>query len=203
MRHKIKKNRAIFTVIKYVININILKGLEKKKPNQKNVNKFNASEDRPSAELSAENTTFSFANTTNAVDGIRSRNPFHKSIIYDSGAAYHLTFEKSRFVGEITPASSEVWIGTPEKNMMLIHGYGTMIVRGTLNGRPRELRFANTAYVPDSEVTLVASNRLKEKGFLWNMYDDSLVIKETGEKICEIDENFGLLTLEFNAMPSD
>ena len=166
MRHKIKKNRAIFTVIKYVININILKGLEKKKPNQKNVNKFNASEDRPSAELSAENTIFSFANTTNAVSGIRSKNPLHKSVIYDFGAAYHFTFEKSRFVDEIISISSEIWIGTSEKNMMLIHDYDTMIVRGTLNGRPKELRFANTAYVPDSEVTLIASNRLKEKGFL-------------------------------------
>ena len=203
MRHKIKENRAIFTAIKYVTNTNILEGLGKKKPNQEDANKSNASGDRPPAELGAENTTFSFANTTNAVGGIRSRNPLHKSIIYDFGAAYYLTFEKSRFVDEIIPASSEVWIGIFERNMMLIHDYDTMIVRGTLNGRPRELRFANTAYVPDSEVTLVASNRLKEKGFLWNMYDDSLVIKETGEKICEIDENFGLPTLEFNAMPSD
>ena len=56
---------------------------------------------------------------------------------------------------------------------MLVHGYGTMLVKGTLNGKPRDLRFENTAYVPDSEVTLVASNRLKNRGFYWNMFDDS------------------------------
>lgn len=107
MRHKIKKNRAIFTAIKYVTNTNILEGLGKKKPNQKDANKSNASGDRPPAELDAENTTFSFANTTNAVGGIRSKNPLHKSVIYDFGAAYHFTFEKSRLVSEIISASSE------------------------------------------------------------------------------------------------
>ena len=56
---------------------------------------------------------------------------------------------------------------------MLVHGYGTMLVKGTLNGKPRDLRFENTAYVPDSEVTLVASNRLKNREFYWNMFDDS------------------------------
>ena len=166
MKHKIKENRAIFTVIKYVININILKDLRKKKSNQKNANKSNASRDRSSAELNAENMTFFFANITNAVNDIKSRNPLHKSIIYDSEAAYHLTFEKSRFVDEIISASSEVWIETFEKNMMLIHDYDIMIVKDTLNGQFRELRFANTTYVSDSEITLIASNRLKKKGFL-------------------------------------
>lgn len=35
------------------------------------------------------------------------------------------------------------------------------------------------------------------------MYNDSLIIKKTEEKICEIDENFGLFTFEFNVMFSD
>lgn len=164
MRHKIKENRAIFTAIKYVTNTNILEGLGKKKPNQKNANKSNASGDRSPAELGAENPSFSFANTAAVVGERKSTNPLHKSVIYDSGAANHLTFERSRFVGEIRLSTSETLIGTPEGGMMLVHGYGTMLVKGTLNGRPRELRFENTAYVPDAEVTLVSSTRLKNRG---------------------------------------
>lgn len=43
MRHKIKKNYSIYTAIKYIININILKNLKKKKSDQNDVIKSNAS----------------------------------------------------------------------------------------------------------------------------------------------------------------
>lgn len=200
MRQKIQKNRNFFYIIKRITNTNILEGLDKKSEED---NKSNASGGRPPAELGAENPSFSFANTTAVVGGRKSSNPLHKSVIYDSGAANHLTFEKERFVGEIRPPTSQTLIGTPEGGMMLVHGYGTMLVKGTLNGRPRELLFENTAYVPDAEVTLISSNRLKKRGFFWDMFSDSLISKVTKEKICEIGEHFGLPTLEFTPMPSE
>lgn len=55
--------------------------------------------------------------------------------------------------------------------------------------------------MPDSDVTLVASNVLKRRGFFWNMHDDTLMIKETGENICDIQEHYNLPILEFNEMP--
>ena len=203
IRHQAKDNKRLYGAIRYITNTNILEGLGKKKPDQEDANKSNASGDRPPAELGEENPSYSFANTTNVVGGVRSTNPLHKSAIYDSEAANHLTFEKSRFVGDIRPPTSETLIGTSEGGMMLMHGYGTMLVKGTLNGKRRDLRFENTTYVPDAEVTLISSNRLKKRGFYWNMFDDSLINKKTGEKICEIGEHYGLPTLEFNAMPSD
>lgn len=49
--------------------------------------------------------------------------------------------------------------------MMLIHDYGIMIVKSTLNDRFKKLRFANTIYVSDFEVILIAFNKLKKKNF--------------------------------------
>lgn len=117
----------------------------------------NSGEDVPNA-------PFSFANI--AYGTIRSHNPLHANVIYDSGAANHLTFEKSRFVGEIIPTSKDQdqWVCTPNENMKIAE-YDTMLVKGTANGAPRDLLFNNTAYVPDSEVTLVSANLLQDKGY--------------------------------------
>lgn len=87
--------------------------------------------------------------------------------------------------------------------MMLMHGYGTTLIKDILNKSPRELRFENTAYVHDAKITLILFIKLKKRRFYWNMFDDILIKKETNEKICEIDKHFGLSTLEFNAMPFD
>lgn len=202
MRQKVQKSIKLFHAVKKKTNTNILEGLDEASIRKKSEEIYaTKSENRPPAELSGENSAFSFANTINVVSGVESRNPLHKSGIYDSGAAYHLTFDKNRFVGEIAPSTSEVWIGTPNRGMMPVQGYGTMLVKGTLNGKPRDLLFEGTAYVPDADVTLVAANKLKRRGFFWNMHDDSLINKETGEKICEMEEHYNLSILEFNEMP--
>ena len=101
IRQKIKKNWRCFGAINHIINTNIFDGLDEKKISDQQENKSNKPEGRSSVELGAENSTFSFTNTTNVVGRKKSRNSFHKSVIYDSGAANHLTFDKDRFVGEI------------------------------------------------------------------------------------------------------
>lgn len=72
-----------------------------------------------------------------------------------------------------------------------------------LNRKPRNLLFNNTAFVLESDITLVSSNILREKGFFWNISDNSLFVKTTGQKICEMRKHFGLSTLEFVEMPPD
>ena len=91
----------MFWCYNHITNTNIFDGLDEKKISDQQDNKSNKPEGRSPVELGAENSTFSFANTTNVVGGRKSTNPFHKSVIYDSGAANHLTFDKDRFVGEI------------------------------------------------------------------------------------------------------
>ena len=72
-----------------------------------------------------------------------------------------------------------------------------MLVKGSLEGQAVDLIFEGTAYVPTSDVTLVSTNKLKQKGFIWDMYEDCLLAKATGQKVCEISEHFGLPTLEY------
>jgi hypothetical protein len=187
IRQKIQKNIRFFVAIKKLTNTNILEGMTEdsvKSCSQKPENK----------EEKETNQSYSFANVTS-----RSNNPLHSSVIFDSGCDNPLTFDKSRFVGEIIPVTidSEMWVDTPD-GAMLVLGHGTMRVKGLLNGQPRELLFENTAYIPDSNVTLVSANKLKNKGFFWDMFTDTLIDKKTGQKICDIEEHFGLPTLEFN-----
>lgn len=197
IRLKILKHMGFFLTIKNVANTNILDGITKEK-----VSKFKENGGTGTPGEDADGSTFSFANMANMLGEVRSTSPIHRSVIYDSGANDHMTFEKDRFVGEISPSKSEVWIGTPMGDAQ-VHGYGTMKVKGTLNGKPRSLLFENTAYVPDLGVTMISANKLKSRGFFWNMVDNSLFVQSTGQKICNMEDHYGLTFIEFNAMPQE
>ena len=80
-----------------------------------------------------------------------------------------------------------MWVDTPDGEIK-IHVHGSMRVNGLLNGQKRELLFEGTAYIPDLSVTLVSANKLKKRGFFWDMFTDTLIGKETGQQICEIKE---------------
>lgn len=106
MKKKIKEYEGYWVFIRNVINTNILKEIpEPPRPDKKDCNQ--------KAEPNDENAPFSFANiaffSANIASGQggRSINPFHNNVIYDFGAEGHLTFEKNRFVGEITPTSKK------------------------------------------------------------------------------------------------
>lgn len=75
-----------------------------------------------------------------------------------------------------------------------------MLIKNIFNEKFRNLRFENTIYVFDAEVTLISFNKLKKRKFYWNMFDDSLINKKRRKKICEINEHYDLSTLKFNAM---
>jgi hypothetical protein len=155
----------------------------------------------PPAELDDENfrfDSFSFANTV-----IRDiNNPLTKSVIYDSGCSDPLTYDKDRFLGEIKPASG--WIKTPNGRMK-VEGYGTMQVLGKLKDGDKiiKMEFANTAYVPTTSMTLVSSTKLIKEGYDRDMHTKTLVHVATGKKVCDIEEHFGVMTLEYveNAAP--
>jgi hypothetical protein len=146
-----------------------------------------------SAELDDENFrfgSFSFANTV-----IRDINPLIKSVIYDSGCSDPLTYDKDRFLGEIKPASG--WIKTPN-GQMKVEGYGTMQVLGKSGDKTIKMEFANTAYVLIASMTLVSFIKLIKEGYDRDMHTKTLVHVVTGKKVCDIEEHFGVMTLEFN-----
>jgi hypothetical protein len=115
------------------------------------------------------------------------------SATYDSGCSNHLTWDKSRFIGEITPAFE--WVSTPDGDL-LVEGFGTMLVNGKLNGRNQPLHFRNTAYVPNSSVTLISVGTLKRDEFYWNMHTDR--VEKKGVPIFELEEHFNLFTAEYH-----
>ncbi len=131
----------------------------------------------------------SFANTV-----IRDIKPLIKSVIYDSGCSDPLSYDKDRFLREIKPASG--WIKTPN-GQMKVEGYGTMQVLGKSGDKIIKMEFANTAYVPITSMTLVSSTKLIKEGYDRDMHTKTLVHIATGTKVCDIEEHFGVMTLEY------
>jgi hypothetical protein len=46
-------------------------------------------------------------------------------------------------------------------------------------------------------MTLVSVNKLKKQGYIWDM-NQNVLIHQKGKKVCEIEEHYGLPTIEFN-----
>jgi hypothetical protein len=94
-RQRILKNARFRTAIKAITDTNILNGLGDGKTAQK--------EDTETAELNGTMPQFRFGNV--AISATKIKNPLSNSVIYDSGCNQPLTYDKARFVGEITPAN--------------------------------------------------------------------------------------------------
>ena len=100
-----------------------------------------------------------------------------------------------------TPVNDDVWVDTPDGDLQVV-GRGTMLIKGTRYGKPKDLLFENVAYVSNSKVSMISVNKLKKKGFYWDMAKNVLYDEKSGAVICDIYEHFGLPTLEFNPVPS-
>ena len=197
IRTKIQKSVVLFLTIRKFCNTNLLDGITEdsvKKAKTDQQRQQNQQFQQP-AELGNENNLnppkFTFANVTGNF-----RNPLHASVIYDSGCDNHLTFDRDRFVGGLREAPPNQWVDTPNGEMQ-VQGYEAMLMKSSLKKQPVNLIFEKTAYIPTSEVTLVSTNKLKQKGFIWDMYEDCILIKTTDQKMCEISKHFGLPTLEY------
>jgi hypothetical protein len=81
---------------------------------------------------------------------------------------------------------------------MLAEGYGTMRVDGKLGDKAIKMDFAKTAWVPTTNMTLVSVNKLKKESYIWDMNQNVLIQQKDGKKVCNIDEHYGLPTIEFN-----
>ncbi len=185
-RQRILKNARFRTVIKVITDINILNGLGDGETAQK--------EDTETAEL--DEMTFKFENV--AISATKIKNPLSNSVIYDSGCNQLLTYDKARFVGEITPASE--WVDIPN-DKMLVENYETMLINDKLeDNKTIKMKFAKTAYISFINMTLVSLNKLKKKDYVWNMQEDVLIDHKSDQKVCDIEEHYDLATIEFNSM---
>jgi hypothetical protein len=147
------------------------------------------------AEMESNLSSFRFGNFSFANTVIRDINLLTKSVIYDSGCSDPLTYDKDRFLGEIKPASG--WIKTPNGRMK-VKGYGTMQVLGKSGDKIIKMEFANTAYVLITSMTLVSFTKLIKEGYDRDMHIKTLVHVATEKKVCDIEEHFGVMTLEYN-----
>jgi thioredoxin reductase len=86
IRQKIKKNPRFMTAIKHITDTNILNGLDQK--------------DQTAETAKTDDYHFHFSGVTTVT-----KNPLSNSVIYDSDCSQPLTYDKARFVEEITPAS--------------------------------------------------------------------------------------------------
>jgi hypothetical protein len=97
-RQRIFKNALFQTAIKAITNTDILDGLDDDETAQK--------ENTETAELN-EMTSFKFGNvaiSTSVKSAPKNKNPLSNSVIYDSDCNQALTYDKTRFIDEITPA---------------------------------------------------------------------------------------------------
>jgi hypothetical protein len=81
---------------------------------------------------------------------------------------------------------------------MKVEGYDTMQVLGKSGDKIIKMEFANTAYVPTTSMTLVSSIKLIKEGYDRDMHTKILVHVATEKKVCDIEEHFGVMTLEYN-----
>jgi hypothetical protein len=114
------------------------------------------------------------------------------SVTYDFEAFNYLTWDRSRFINEITLAYEWVKISNDD---LLIEEYDIMTVNENLNEKSRILHFRKTAYVLKSLVILISIKLLKDEKALWNMHIDTIDVKDT--LIFELEEHFELYTIEY------
>jgi hypothetical protein len=81
---------------------------------------------------------------------------------------------------------------------MKIEGYDTMQVLEKSEDKIIKMKFANTAYVLIINMTLVSFTKLIKEEYDRDMHTKTLVHVTTGQKICDIEEHFGVMTLEYN-----
>jgi hypothetical protein len=81
---------------------------------------------------------------------------------------------------------------------MKIEDYDTMQVLEKSEDKIIKMKFANTAYVPTTSMTLVSSTKLIKEGYDRDMHTKTLVHVTTEQKICDIEEHFEIMTLEYN-----
>jgi hypothetical protein len=145
---------------------------------------------------------FGFANSVWSMAAAisSSKHALRDSVIFDSGCSEPLTYDRTRFIGEIIPANS--WIKTPNGDMK-IEGYDTMQVVEQLNGKDVKMTFKRTAYVPATDVTLVSVSKLIKEGYDRDMHSKTLVHKSSGRQICQIIEKYGVFLLEFNPVAEE
>ncbi len=181
------KNARFKTVIKVISDINILNELDED-------DKTAQKEDTEIAELNE--MTFKFGNV--AISAKKIKNSLSNSVIYDFDCNQSLTYDKARFVGEIISVNEWVDISNDK---MLIEDYDTMLVNDKLeDNKIIKMKFAKTAYISFTNMTLVSLNKLKKKDYVWDMQEDVLIHKTSDQKVCGIEEHYELATIEFNPM---
>lgn len=154
---RIQKNTRHFRSIKKVTDTNILDGITKASMEKAQAQAQAQSINAETAELPS---SLTFGNMA-----IVSRNILHKRVIYNSGFDQPMTYDKSRFVSEPTPASSDIWVETPAGEM-LVECYGRVLVKGTSDGKTRDLLFKRTAYTSKSDISLVSVVKLMDERFV-------------------------------------
>jgi hypothetical protein len=185
IKQQLQEKPWILNILKRICNINLLDWMFEKRETLTS-----------STEMEGNLPSFRFGNFSFANTVIRDINPLIKSVIYDSGCSDPLTFDKNRFLGEIKPVSKDTWIKTPNGRMK-VEGYGTMQVLGKSGDKQIRMEFANTAYVLITSMTLVSSTKLIKEGYDRDMHTKTLVHVATGKKVCDIEEHFGVMTLEY------
>ena len=189
IRIKIQKSVMLFLTIRKFCNTNLLDGITENSVKKARTNQ----QSQQSAKLENENNSpkFTFANVTGNF-----KNPLHASVIYDSRCDNHLTFDRNRFVGKLRKISPNQWINIPNGKMR-VQKYEAMLMKNSLKKQSVNLIFEKTVYIFTFEVTFVFTNKLKQKGFIWNMYENCILIKTIDQKMCEISKHFDLSTFEY------
>jgi hypothetical protein len=80
---------------------------------------------------------------------------------------------------------------------MKVEGYGTMQVLEKSGDKILKMKFANTAYVLTTTMTLVSFTKLIKEEYDRDMHTKTLVHVATEKKVCDIEEHCGVMTLEY------
>ncbi len=183
-RKAIKNNRWLYFKIKNMTNIDILDKIKsedcKNDKKEKNDKKSDSEKKTTKDDIS----NIKFVNMTNLrlfkyanmFINKTFNNLLWRSVIYDSNCNDSFTYDLNWFVNEITFVHELIDIFN---DSMMIERYEIMFMTNHINDKDRRMFFENIVYVSFIDVILMFVTRLKKQDFVWNMYKEALMIKQS------------------------
>jgi hypothetical protein len=81
---------------------------------------------------------------------------------------------------------------------MNVVDYETMIVNDKLSNKIVKLKFANTAWISSTDVTLISFTRLIKEEYDRDSHINTFMHMKTNKKVCEINMHCNVLLLKYN-----
>lgn len=124
--------------------------------------------------------------------------PLKDSIVWDSGAACHISNNLDRAITPLQPLSKETFIATASGEEPIV-GVANIAINCQIDGRVEKVVIKDTYFAPTVVTTMISGRLLRDKGVRWDQDTDRLNLD--GYEFCQLEVHEGLWTMEYNPLP--